>query len=218
MTDFIKERKEQIEGIDKTFERNVSQIEKCLEKGLNEASIVIMVSVFETFLKDVFILCKSNWFQHTGEIVHVTKRIDTRKSIYKYLNKIKAFDEFLKTLYIYSGFPSKSNDSDITSLYEVLFKKGREKINFQNLKSDDGVKVAYKTFLGIDIPTLLDENESTSDRMWEKLNELFDERHEIVHKGKKTEFSEEDIRKVLDSIKYLKGSLSKSLIQKEYYG
>ena len=217
MTDYIKERRDQIERIYKTFDRNILQIEKCLEKELNEASIVFMVSVFETFFREVFVLCKSDWFQHTMQsAIPVMKTIHTRKLIYEYLNKINAYDEFIKIRYIYSGYPS--NDSDIPPLYEVLFKNGKERINFQNLKEDYGVKVAYKTFLDIDLPTLLDDDKTTSLEMWKKLNELFRERHEIVHTGKKTEFSEEDIRKVLDSIKYLKKSLSERLIQRKFLG
>jgi len=227
MTDYIKERKDKIESIRNTFKQNVSRIEKCLENELNEASIVFIVSVFETFLKDVFILCKSKWFGYDIMGLSVTERIgEKRRRIYNYLKKIKALDEFIKIRYIYSydGFDSsKSNlfrPSDITPIYEVLFEEEKDKddikskINFQSLTGAYSVKVAYKTFFDIDLLKSLDEDSSTSDRMWEKLNKLFDERHGIVHKGKKTECSKEDIRTVLNSITYLKESLDKRLIQR----
>jgi hypothetical protein len=223
MTDYIKEKRDEIEGIHKTFDQNILQIEQCLENGLKEASIIFIVSVFETFLRDVFILCKPMWFAYPIQEVSAMETIrKKRRQIYEYLDKINAFDDFIKIRYIYAygefGSPVANvfSPSDTAPLHEVLFenKKGREKINFQNLKKDYGVNVAYKTFFDIDLTTLLDKDSSSSHRMWEKLNKLFDERHEIVHKGKKTEFSKEDIRTVLDSIKYLKDSLDKRLIQR----
>lgn len=222
------ERKKEIEGIRKTFNQNILQVEQCLGKELKEASIVFIVSVFETFLKDVFILCKPLWFGGSNNSPFpITKTIDTRRHIYNYLNDINAYDEFIKIRYIYSGVEGSYLDStsDITPIYEVLFEEEEDKdnikskkINFQNLKGKYGVKVAYKTFFDIDLLKSLDEDSSTSDRMWEKLIALFNERHDIVHKGKKTEFSKEDIRTVLDSIKYLKKSLEERLIQRMFLG
>ena len=221
MADYRKKRKDEIEGIHKTFDQNILQIEQCLENELKEASIIFIVSVFETFLKDVFILCKPMWFAYPIREVSVMETIGKkRRQIYEYLDKINAFDDFIKIRYIYSygEFDSPASNlfspSDTTPLYEVLFKKGREKINFQSLTGAYGVKVAYKTFFDIDLLESLDKDSSTSHRMWEKLIELFNERHEIVHKGKKTGFSKEDIRTVLDSIKYLKKSLDERLIQR----
>jgi len=229
MTDYRKKRKDEIEVIYKTFNQNIFRIEQCLKNDLKEASIVFTVSVFETFLKDVFILCKSKWFGYDIIMgLSVTEMIgEKRRRIYNYLKKIKALDEFIKIRYIYSygEFDStKSNlfgPSDITPIYEVLFKEGkdkdnikREKINFQNLTDDNGVRVAYKTFFDIDLLESLAEDSSTSHRRWEKLIELFKARHAIVHKGKETDFSKEDICTVLDSIKYLKKSLDERLIQR----
>ena len=228
MADYRKKRKDEIEGIYKTFDQNLLQIERCLENDLKEASIIFIVSAFESFLKDVFILCKSEWFGYNIMGLSVTEKIgDKRRRIYNYLKEINVLDEFIKIRYIYSydGFDSsKSNlfsPSDITPIYEVLFKKEEDKdnikskkINFQNLKDANGVKVAYKTFFDIDLLESLAEDSSTLHRKWEKLDKLFDERHDIVHKGKETEFSKEDIRTVLDSIKYLKKSLDERLIQR----
>lgn len=226
MTDYVQKRKDEIEGIYKSFNQNIFQIEQCLKNDLKEASIVFTVSVFETFLKDVFILCKSMWFGYSIMGLSVTEMIgEKRRRIHNYLKEINALDEFIKIRYIYSyaGFDSpKSNlfsPSDITPIYEVLFKKEKDKdnikskkINFQNLTDDNGVRVAYTTFFDIDLLESLAGDSSTSHRMWEKLIKLFDERHDIVHKGKKTEFSKEDILTVLDSIKYLKKSLEERLI------
>jgi len=186
--------------IREAFERNVSRIEGCLKAGFTEESIILVVSTLEVLLKDLFVLKRSSWFFPARDfnLVPYLQRPEIRKNIRNYLERIKAYDEFLKMRYIYSGV---SNNPDIKSLYEILIEQGR--INFQDLKGKNGVKVAYKTFFNIDLLKSLDGNNSTSHRRWEELNKLFDERHEIVHRSKATTFSEKDIRTVLDSIKYL---------------
>ena len=207
MTD---EKSDEITRIIGTFDRNVSRIEKHLGGGLSEESVILIVSTFEAFLRDTFVLGKSRWFFHTQEgIIPYMKKPDTRRAIRRYLQKIRAYDEFLKTRYIYSEV---SHDPDLISLYEVLFERGQEKINFQNLKGDYGVKGAYKTFFGIDILNLLDHDNSTSHKKWKMLINLFEERHAIVHDGKATTMSQKDICIVLDSIKCLEKYLFKKLI------
>lgn len=215
------EKKYESDQILNTFDRNISLIEKCLENDLKEASIILIVTTFETFLKDTFKFCKTYWFSYTREQAHpklVTP--EARKILRKYLKKINAYNEFLKTRYVYSN----TVDPDTISLYEVIFgwkemdspetfDYGRkEKINFQNLED---VKYAYKAFFDIDLYKLLDTDEGNSYKMWDKLNELFKERHAIVHTGKATQLSEDDIRSVLGSIKYLKESLIQKLINYE---
>jgi hypothetical protein len=207
MTD---EKRAEITRLIGTFDRNVSRIEKRLEDGLSEESIILIVSTFEAFLRDTFVLCKSRWFFHRQVgIIPYMEKPDTRRSIRGYLQKIRAYDEFLKTRYVYLEV---SYDPDLISLYEVLFEGGREKINFQNLKGDYGAKVAYKTFFDIDILNLLDHDNSTSHKRWKMLINLFEERHAIVHDGKATAMSQEDICIVLDSIRCLEKYLLKKLI------
>ena len=207
MTD---EKRAEITRIIGTFDQNVSRIEKHLDAGLSEESIILIVSTFEAFLRDTFVLCKSRWFFYTQEgIIPYMEKPDTRRAVRGYLQKIRAYDEFLKTRYVYSEV---SYDPDLISLYEVLFERGREKINFQNLKGDYGVKVAYKTFFDIDLINLLDPDSSTSNERWKMLINLFEERHAIVHDGKATAMSKEDIRIVLDSIRCLEKHLFKKLI------
>lgn len=191
------------------FNRNVSRIEKCLRADLKEEAIILVVSTFEVLLKDLFILKRSRWFSHASDPSPLPSFLQTpkiRKHIRNYLEKIKAYDEFIKIQYIYSGV---HDNPDIKSLCEVLIRQG--KINFQNLTKENGVSAAYKIFFDIYLSKSLDENSSTSDRIWEKLNKLFDERHEIVHRSKGTTFSEEDIRTVLNSIKYLMKYLTNKL-------
>lgn len=206
------EKKYKSDQILNTFDRNISQIEKCLENDLKEVSIILIVTTFETFLKDAFMFCKTYWFSYTKEQAHpklVTP--NARKILRKYLKKINAYDEFLKTRYVYSNI----DDTDTISLYEILFEGQMEKINFQNLNDGRGVKNAYKAFFDIDLCNLLDTDKGNSYKMWDKLNELFDERHEIVHSGKVTQLSEDDIRSVLGSIKYLEECLIQKLINYE---
>ncbi len=206
------EKKDKSDQILNTFDRNISQIEKCLENDLKEVSIILIVTTFEAFLKDAFKFCETLWFSHTTEQANpklVTP--NARKTLRKYLKGINAYDEFLKTRYVYSNMV----DPDTISLYEVLFGGRREKINFQNLKDENGVNVAYKAFFDIDLYNLLDTDERNSKKMWNKLIELFKEQHEIVHEGKVTEFSEDEIRRVLGSIKYLEDCLIQKLINYE---
>ena len=163
-------------------------------------------------MKDAFKFCETLWFLHTREQANpklVTP--NARKTLRTYLKGINAYDEFLKTRYVYSYM----SDPDTISLNEVLFGDGMKKINFQNLKAKNGVKVAYKAFFDIDLCNILDTDERNSKKIWDKLIELFKERHEIVHKGKVTEFSEDEIRRVLGSIKYLEDCLIQKLINHE---
>lgn len=206
------EKKGKSDQILNTFDRNISQIEKCLERDLKEVSIILIVTTFEAFLKDAFKFCETLWFSHTTEQA-IPKLVtpNARKTLRKYLKGINAYDEFLKTRYVYSNM----GDPDTISLYEVLFGSQMGKINFQNLKDKNGVKVAYKAFFDIDLYNLLDTDERNSNKMWDKLIELFKERHEIVHEGKVTEFSEDEIRRVLGSIKYLEDCLIQKLINYE---
>lgn len=204
------EKKDKCDQILNTFNRNVSQIEKCLEYDLKEVSIILIVSTFESFLNDVFMFCETLWFSHTRE--HINPKLTTpnaRKTLRKYLKNINAYDDFLKTRYVYSNM----SNPDTISLKDIF--KDERRISFQNLKSNRGVKVAYKAFFDIDIYRILDADESNSFKMWEDLNRLFEERHEIMHEGKVTEFSEDEIRRVLGSIKYLEDCLIQKLINRE---
>ena len=205
----MSKKKDESDQILNTFDRNISQIENCLENDLKEVSIILIVTTFESFLKDVFKFCKTLWFSHTREQANpklVTPK--ARENLRKYLKGINAYDEFLKTRYVYSY----TNDPDTISLNEVLFGGGMEKINFQNLKDKNSVKVAYIAFFDIYLYNLLDPDKRNSKKKWDKLIELFKERHEIVHEGKVTEFSEDEIRRVLGSIKYLEDCLIQKLI------
>ena len=210
--------KEEIKRILEAFEHNVSLIKKCLNHDLREPAIILTVSTFEAFVRDTFILGKSRWFFHTsdGPIPYMLKQ-DTRRTIRNYLQKIKLYEKFIQTRYIYSEI--SPDDPDIMSLYEVLFgenkendKKWNEKINFQNLTNDYGARVAYNKFFNIDLMNSLNENISTSHRMWENLIKLFNERHEIVHKGKVTTFTIDDIHEVLNSLQNMKKCLFNKLL------
>lgn len=220
----MNEKEKITEGIISTieaFEHNSSQIDDLLKKGYREVSIILIVSAFESFLGDIFELCSDQWFNYEFE----NKRVDSRKIIYDYLNKINILDEFIKRRYLYSnydhhdsGYGVNTYIADEKTLFDILlgknFKNGKGKINFQNLRNDYGVKIAYKMFFNIDLDKSLDGDFATSSKLWEKLIKLFDERHAIVHKGKRTTFSEEDIGEVLNSIKFLKKHLCLEIISK----
>jgi RiboL-PSP-HEPN len=211
-------KNEEIRRILEAFDHNVSLIEKCLHQDLREPAIILTVSTFEAFLRDIFILGKSRWFFHTldGPIPYM-KKPNTRRAIRNYLQKLKLYDKFIQIRYIYSEISPE--DPDIMSLHEVLFgekkendEKWNEKINFQNLTKHYGANVAYKNFFGIDLMNSLDEESSTSHRMWENLIKLVSERHEIVHKGKVTTFSNDDVHKVLKSLENMKKCLFNKIL------
>ena len=83
---------------------------------------------------------------------------------------------------------------------------------FQLLNEKRGMRDVYKMFFDIDIMDNLDDDLNNSYRKWEKLLRLFDDRHAIIHKGKDTNFSKEDIREIIDSIGFLKTRVMEKIL------
>ncbi|HII00862.1 TPA: hypothetical protein HA351_04160 [Methanosarcinaceae archaeon] len=120
----------------------------------------------------------------------------------------------MKNYYVYQD----QTDPDIDSIYETLFfGNGRSKLNFQNLKEDYGVRKAYNLFFNVDLMKMLDPNENESSNKWNDLNLLFKERHDIVHKGKGTSFSQDKIKEILKSLIYMRDRLAEIVIPRYPY-
>ena len=190
-----KSTREQIDVLDIIEDHN-SRIFKLNQLGFKEESIILTVTIFEVLMKRDFWESKNFWFftptdEHSKTSLEY--RMAIRKKIQKYLKSIKLFPEYLSNLYLYSN---TTVEGEIDCLFETLFKNER-KLNFQNLKT---VQKIYLTFFDIDLSTCLDHNPEKSRNKWELLEKLINERHNIIHKGKKTSFTQDQIIEILKSI------------------
>jgi hypothetical protein len=202
--------KETLESI-RIIQNHNSRISELIKLGFKEESVILTVTIFEILMKNFFWKSKDDWFyipSHQFSELSFDEKLNIRKKIQKYLKDIHLFDEYLRNLYLYQNF---SPNSEIECLYETLHKNER-KINFQNLTAKNGVKNAYLTFLDIDISMSLDPDPKKSIEKWARLNSLIKERHEIIHKGKKSSLKEEQILEILNSV----DSITHSIIRKKY--
>lgn len=195
------------------FDANILKISSILDAGFCDIAIIMTVSALEVLLTDLFKEYKNHWFTSKagGHInsVSLEKRLETRKELRKYFQSIRAYDDFLKNYYVYQD----QIDPEIDSAYETLFpEKGRNKLNFQNLKGEDGVRKAYMLFFGVDLMEMLDPNENISYNKWNDLTNLFDERHKIIHRGNSTLLSQENIKDTLKSLLYMREKLAEEFI------
>lgn len=199
---------EECKEIDQTFRINLDKISNLIEKEFIDEAVILMVAVLEVFWKDLFKINKDLWFSTSNEIRLIgggtdEQEIEIRKEIRTYLKSIRVYDDFLQSYYIYQG---QALDADIRSIFEALF-DNNDKINFQNLTKDNGVKKAYKAFFGINLMELFHEDGNESKKIWTKLTNLFKERHKIIHAGKNTSFSKDELNKLLESINFMENNL-----------
>jgi hypothetical protein len=174
------------------------------------------VSALEVLLTDLLAAYKDFWFRSRarGNInaVFLDKRLEIKKEIRAYLKKIGVYDEFLRNYYVYQD----QLDPETDSIYEILFSgEGSvrlNRLNFQNLNDKNGVRKAYMLFFNIDLMEMLDRSKNESSNKWTELNLFFDERHEIIHKGKSTSFSQEKIKDTLKSLLYMRDRLDEIVI------
>jgi len=195
--------------IDQIFTRNFNKINNLIENEFLDEAVILMVTILEVFWKDLFKNNKELWFVHLTEggmicALPNAERVEHRRFIRKYLESIRVYDDFLRNYYVYQ---SQIPDPDIDSVYEALFNNKNDKINFQNLKGDNGAKQAYKTFFGIKLNKLFDKDENQSESKWRILNGLFDQRHEIIHAGRNTSLSKDELNELLRSIQIMKINL-----------
>jgi hypothetical protein len=210
LEDSAKSAKETLESIRIIKDHNF-RISELIKLGFKEESIILTVTIFEILMKDFFWNSKNDWFHlpsHQFSELSFDEKLNIRKKIQKYLKDIHLFDEYLRNLYLYENF---SPNSEIECLYETLHKNER-KINFQNLTNKNGIKNAYLTFLDIDISMSLDPDPKKSIEKWNRLNSLIKERHDIIHKGKKSSLKEDQILEILRSI----DSIIHSIVIKRY--
>jgi hypothetical protein len=200
-----------ITRINQTFDYNTKLIDEIKNCSI-DAAVVFTVSLMETILCEYFYFSENRWFDHcrkVGEIpIPILDTPQARFQIRKYLKNNRWVDEFFELRYIYD----KTSNPDLAALHELLAKK----INFQSLNPGDnrsGVK-AYKIFLNIDLDLCLDLNKEKSSENWIILKKMIQARHEIIHRGKKSDISLQEMESILNSLKYLKKILSDRLCVK----
>jgi len=190
------------------YDKNISKISSVVNNDLCDAAIIMTVSAQEVLFTDLFKEYKPFWFTSKagGHINSVTleKRLEIKKELRAFLISIKAYDDFLKNYYVYQD----QIDPDIDSVYEALFPGSISKLNFQNLSDNRGVREAYKLFFNVDLMEILDPVQNKSYDKWKELILFYGERHEIIHKGKTTSYSQNKIKDTLKSLIYMRDRLS----------
>jgi len=195
------------------FDANILKISSTLNAGFCDIAIIMTVSTLEVLLTDLFKEYKDHWFTWIADghinSVFIEKTLKARKELRKYFQSIRAYDDFLKNYYVYQD----QTDPEIDSAYETIFpENGRSKLNFQNLNGEDGVRKAYMFFFGVDLMEMLDPKKNVSYNKWNDLNNLFDERHKIIHRGNSTLLSQENIKDTLKSLLYMREKLAEKFI------
>jgi hypothetical protein len=198
------------------YDANILKISTILKNGFCDVAIIMTVSALEVLLTDLLEAYKDFWFRSRagGNInaIFLDKRVGIKKEIRDYLKKIGLYDEFLRNYYVYQD----QLDPETDSIYEILFSgEGSvrlNRLNFQNLNDKNGVRKAYMLFFNIDLMEMLDQSKNESSNKWVELNLFFDERHEIIHKGKSTSFSQEKIKDTLKSLLYMRDRLDEIVI------
>lgn len=198
------------------YDANILKISSILEAGFCDMAVVMTISTLEVILTDLFKEYKNIWFvsKAGGHIdgICLENKLKIRKEIRHYLESVGIYDRFLQNYYIYQDQP----DSDIKSIYDIFFpEKGKRelnKLNFQNLKGENGVMKAYKLFFNINLEEMLDSDKKKSIDKWNELNLLTEERHKIIHRGQNTSFSQERIKEILKSLLYMREKLAEELI------
>lgn len=211
MSETLDPKKIQLDNIFHAFDTNISKIKDLIDNEYYDAAIVMMVSILEVLLRDLFIANKSSWFVSWIGARPTDEDLENRKKLRKYLHSINAYDDFLKNYYVYQQMPNKEG----LSVYYTLFpENGKSLINFQNIegrgKVKNGAMNAYLTFYNINLSELVDKDENKSDK-WDSLRNLVKERHNIIHGGTSASFSQQEIIDALDSLKIMKLNLSKKM-------
>jgi hypothetical protein len=201
------------------FNGHVIKIRELIEKEYLDESVILVVTIFEVLLENVFKMSAKYWFYDNSSQYSADSQYSrfSSKAKEEYRKKIRlgllktakhCETEYLHNFYKYQGIVT---NPELDSLYITLFTKNeRSKINFQNLNN---AKNAYQIFFGIDISQGLDTNQTKSQTMWELLDKLFKERHNIIHKGHKTTLTKAQIFESLNSINFLKDDLSMKFTQ-----
>lgn len=194
------------------YHERVNRISDLIDKGYLEESVILIVTIFEVLLENVFKMNSKYWFYEKNSQypsfsqfsnLPTNDKVKYREKIRKYLKTINRYDEYLRNFYIYQGIVT---NPEIHSLYFTIFDKDTDKsiINFQNLTEKYGARKAYLIFYDIDISFFLDPDSKASQNKWRLLVKLVNERHDIIHKGTKTTLTRQEILQILESIEYLK--------------
>jgi len=201
---------EQLLEIQSIYDKHIKRIKNLLDAGYKEEAVILTVTIFEVFFRDLFRITRDFWFTQypcgSVDCLPITECIEARKAIQNYLKSIRAYDEFLGHYYVFErGGVYPTRDSIFATIFDENEKMNY--LNFQILNDKRGVRDAYKMFFDFDIMKNLDNNTNASYQKWDKLLKLFQERHDIIHKGKSTDYSKEEIFELLDSLDLLKSKV-----------
>jgi hypothetical protein len=203
---------EDLTRINDTYQRNLKKTIKLVNMDFRDESIIVITTILEVFLRDMFRSCHHQWFHHKPNesiaMLPLNKRLLYRQQIKEYLESINAYDEYLKNYYLFQDY----TDPETDCLNETLFGK-YSKINFQNLTDTKGAKRAYKVFFGIDLVKLLDTEKTEQNKKWNKILEIIKERHEIIHNGKNTNFSVDTIHEIIEIIDKMRFDIFNQLMK-----
>jgi hypothetical protein len=209
------EIRDQLLEIESIYDKHIKRIKDLLDLGYKEEAVILTVTIFEVFFRDLFRVTKQLWFTQypcgSVDCLPITEGIEARKKIQDYLQSIKAYDEFLGHYYVFerSGvYPTR--DSIFATIFDENDKMNY--LNFQLLNENKGVRDAYRIFFDIDIMMNLDDDTNVSQQKWTKLIKMFKDRHAIIHKGKDTGFSKEDVIELLDSLDFLKSKVMERIL------
>jgi len=207
--------KDQLLEIESIYDKHIKRIKDLLDLGFKEESVILTVTIFEVFFRDLFRVTRELWFTQypcgSVDCLPITECTEARKKIQNYLKSIKAYEKFLGNYYVFerSGVYTTRD-----SIFATIFDENEKMyyLNFQSLNEDNGVRGAYRMFFDIDIMMNLDDDTKVSQQKWEKLIKMFKNRHDIIHKGKNTEFSKEDIITLIDSLGFLKSKVMERIL------
>jgi hypothetical protein len=167
------------------------------QKDYVDESIILTVTFFEITMKNIIKDNKKVWFYLPhGSLSELTldKKVVVRNKIKRYLDKIRLYDNYIKNFYLYYDSP----DPEIETLYHVLFDENR--LNFQNLADNNGVKDLFKFLFDIDIRDFLDTNKKISRQKWSNLDRLIKDRHNIIHNGERATLKTDEVIEILNSL------------------
>ena len=208
------EMHDKLKNVSSIFEGHLNKIRELNNEGFHDEAIILTVTISEVILKDIFIIYKDDWFTYESSIIYEDSidyklenetRVNHKTKIRKYLESIRAYDDFIKNYYVYQ----QTSNPEIESIYQTLFKNGKSKINFQDLtKGNDNSAInAYDIFFGMDLAEMFDINKDISERNLSLTVRLFKDRHKIIHTGSSTTLKIAEIEKVISSLEYLKTNL-----------
>lgn len=203
-----------LKELNSAFDENIDRINKLIEAGFLNESVILLVTIFEVYFRDLAKISRCLWFGKPPKSLILAlgnkETLEKRNKIKNFLQSIQSYEDFIQNYYVYQTSTNKSTDRhligdpDIDTLYITLFGDSKRRLNFQNLKNKNGARNVYLEFYSFDFKKNLNQNSSISTDIWQNLIDFFEIRHNIIHRGGSSEYSKEEIKNILDSVLYLR--------------